>query len=133
MMKQVLLLAGVAALAAAAPAHAKPGHAKGHKGHHSRLDDGRAWFAPGIGGCPPGLARKHNGCLPPGQAKKLYDVGQRFPLSYGYRWGFEQIPYAMRARYGFDPRDHYYYGDGYLYRVDPRTMLIAQVVGAILR
>lgn len=23
-------------------------------------------------GCPPGLAKKHNGCLPPGQAKKVY-------------------------------------------------------------
>ena len=36
-------------------------------------------------------------------------------------------------RYGFDPRDQYYYGDGYLYRVDPATMLISQVVSAILR
>lgn len=29
-------------------------------------------------GCPPGLAKKHNGCLPPGQAKK-YVVGQPLP------------------------------------------------------
>ncbi len=28
--------------------------------------------------CPPGLAKKNNGCLPPGQAKK-YMVGQRLP------------------------------------------------------
>ena len=28
--------------------------------------------------CPPGLARKHNGCLPPGQAKK-WEVGHRVP------------------------------------------------------
>lgn len=28
--------------------------------------------------CPPGLAKKHNGCLPPGQAKK-YAVGDRLP------------------------------------------------------
>lgn len=26
--------------------------------------------------CPPGLAKKHNGCLPPGIAKKRYVVGQ---------------------------------------------------------
>ncbi|MES2985282.1 MAG: hypothetical protein V4735_08860 [Pseudomonadota bacterium] len=26
--------------------------------------------------CPPGLAKKNNGCLPPGQAKKRYSVGQ---------------------------------------------------------
>ncbi len=29
--------------------------------------------------CPPGLAKKHNGCLPPGQAKKRYRVGERLP------------------------------------------------------
>ncbi len=28
--------------------------------------------------CPPGLAKKHNGCLPPGQAKK-YRVGHTLP------------------------------------------------------
>ena len=29
-------------------------------------------------GCPPGLAKKNNGCLPPGQAKK-YAIGQPLP------------------------------------------------------
>jgi Ni/Co efflux regulator RcnB len=29
-------------------------------------------------GCPPGLAKKNNGCMPPGQAKK-WQVGQRLP------------------------------------------------------
>lgn len=29
-------------------------------------------------GCPPGLAKKNNGCLPPGQAKK-YQLGQPLP------------------------------------------------------
>jgi Ni/Co efflux regulator RcnB len=29
-------------------------------------------------GCPPGLAKKNNGCMPPGQAKK-YAVGQPLP------------------------------------------------------
>lgn len=33
--------------------------------------------------CPPGLAKKHNGCLPPGQAKK-YHVGERLPKGVGY-------------------------------------------------
>ncbi len=28
---------------------------------------------------PPGLAKKNNGCLPPGQAKKRYQVGQPLP------------------------------------------------------
>ena len=130
MMKQLLLLAGAAAFAFAAPAVAKPGKGKGNPHAHG-VHSGH--FAPGIGGCPPGLAKKNNGCLPPGQAKKLYNIGQRFPMGYGHAWSYNQIPYDLRNRYGFDPRSQYYYGDGYLYRVDPTTMLISQVVSAILR
>jgi len=33
------------------------------------------------GNCPPGLAKKNNGCLPPGQAKKLWLMGQPLPGS----------------------------------------------------
>ncbi|HYC96103.1 MAG TPA: hypothetical protein VEB39_10440, partial [Sphingomicrobium sp.] len=66
-------------------------------------------------------------------AKKLYNIGQRWPGNYGYAWNYNQIPYDLRTRYGFDPGYNYYYGDGYLYRVDPATMLISQVVSAILR
>ena len=126
-MKHLLILAGVAALASTAPAYAKPDHAKGNKGHgHS--------YSYGYGhSCPPGLAKKNNGCLPPGQAKKLYNVGQRYPGNYGYAWNYNQIPYDMRSQYHFDPNDRYYYGDGYIYQVDPATMLISQVVSAILR
>jgi hypothetical protein len=124
-MKQILLIAGVAALASTAPAIAKPDHAKGHGAH--------GYVGYGAGGCPPGLAKKNNGCMPPGQAKKLYNVGQRFPLGYGNAWNYNQIPYDLRSQYGFQPGSNYYYGDGYLYRVDPATMLISQVVSAILR
>ena len=127
-MKHLLIIASVAALAATAPAYAKPDHAKGHKGHHAQ---GHVGY--GIGGCPPGLAKKNNGCLPPGQAKKLYNRGQRWPGNYGYAWNYNQIPYDLRDRYDFDDDYRYYYGDGYLYQVDPATMLISQVVRAILR
>jgi opacity protein-like surface antigen len=127
-MKHLLILAGVAALASTSAAHAKPDHAKGNKGHAAH-----GYIGYGAGGCPPGLAKKNNGCLPPGQAKKLYNRGQRWPDNYGYAWNYSQIPYDLRNRYGFDPDDRYYYGDGYLYQVDPTTMLISQVVSAILR
>jgi hypothetical protein len=126
-MKHLLILAGIAALAATAPAYAKPDHAKGHKGH------AKGYVGYGASGCPPGLAKKNNGCLPPGQAKKLYNIGQRWPGSYGYRWNYNQIPYDLRTRYDFDDEYRYYYGDGYIYQVDPATMLISQVVSAILR
>jgi len=35
------------------------------------------------GHCPPGLAKKHNGCLPPGQAKK-WVIGQPLPPTVVY-------------------------------------------------
>jgi len=135
-MKHLLTLAGAAALAVAGPAIAKPGNGHGNgngNGHGNPYAYGvNGPVGYGVGGCPPGLAKKHNGCMPPGQAKKLYRVGQRFPLSYGNRWSYNQIPYDLRRQYGFDPDDRYYYGDGYVYRVDPKTMLIQQVVSALL-
>ena len=127
-MKLTLILAGAAALATANPAFGKPGHDTPHGNGHGHA--GPVGY--GVGGCPPGLAKKHNGCLPPGQAKKLYNVGQRFPRSYGLPWTYNQIPYDLRTRYGLPTQGNYYYGDGYLYRVDPRTMLIQQVVSALL-
>lgn len=36
------------------------------------------------GHCPPGLAKKNNGCLPPGQAKKLWVIGQPLPAGVVY-------------------------------------------------
>lgn len=123
-MKRLILAASLAALAAASPAISKPDHGK----HHGQ--NGPVGY--GAGGCPPGLAKKSMGCLPPGRAKKLYNVGQHYPSSYGYPWDYDQIPYEMRREYGFDPNSRYYYGDGYVYRVDPRTMLISQIVNALL-
>jgi|SRR6478735_2617088 hypothetical protein len=129
-MKQILLMAGAAALAIAGPAVAKPGHGQGHGNSQSYGTHGNVGY--GVGGCPPGLAKKNNGCMPPGQAKKLY-AGQHFASQYGDRYGFGQIPYDLRNRYNLDPRDRYYYGNGNLYQVDPRTMLVEQVISALLR
>jgi hypothetical protein len=125
-MKHVLLFAGAAALTIAGPSVAKPGH-----GNHAHGYDNAVGY--GLGGCPPGLAKKHNGCLPPGQAKKMFRVGQRYDLGYGTRYGFGQIPYSLRNQYDLDPRDRYYYNNGYIYQVDPRTLLVQQVISALLR
>jgi hypothetical protein len=123
MMKQLLLLAGAAALGIAGPAIAKPGHGHGHGQHAHGYS---------LAGCPPGLAKKSPRCIPPGQAKKLAR-GQRWQNAYGDRYGFRQIPYDLRQRYDLDPRDRYYYANGYLYQVDPRTLLVQQVISALLR
>ena len=69
-------------------------------------------------GCPPGLAKKNNGCLPPGQARKL--IGLALPTAYASGY----LPERLRDLYR-DDDDHYFrYGDGYLYRVDRRSNLV---------
>jgi len=142
-MKKLLLIAGAAAIAFGTPAVAKPdnhgGHGKSQAGKsHGRhvvttRTGGRLYALDSRGNCPPGLAKKNNGCLPPGQAKKLYNVGQRYNRNFGNLWSYNQIPYDLRDRYDFDQSDRYYYDNGYIYQVDPRTMLIQQVVSALLR
>jgi hypothetical protein len=139
-MKHAILLAGAVALGFAGPAIAKPGNGNGHgngngNGHayaHG-FQGGRDAVGYGVGGCPPGLAKKNNGCLPPGQAKKLFRTGQRFSTNYGTRWSYGHIPYNLRSRYDLSAQDRYYYNNGYLYQVDPRTMIVQQVISALLR
>ncbi|GMN03231.1 hypothetical protein [Erythrobacter sp. MTPC3] len=181
-----------------------------------------------IDGCPSGLAKKRNGCLPPGQARKQYrsydpgffgllgarggdyfyddgfllgydgnnlagfvpllagalGIGNIWPTSYparrlpayysdyygldderGYRYadnviyrvepetaaitsiaalltgdditigqpmprGYDvyNVPYAYRGRYADGPNARYRYADGYVYEIDPETMLVASAI-----
>ena len=131
-MKQLIILAGAAAFAAAGPALAKPGNGHGNGNGHANHHDGYNRVGYGVGGCPPGLAKKNNGCLPPGQARKLAR-GQRWDSGYGSSYAYNRIPYDVRRRYDLSSRDRYYYQNGNLYAVDPRTMLVQQVVSALLR
>ena len=145
MMFKLILAAGAAALAIAAPAAADPGKGKGqghgakqgqvskaHGKQAKRIYQGHAaanfW---GNGNCPPGLAKKNNGCLPPGIAKRHFNVGDRWNGNYGL-WNYNQVPVDWRNQYGLDPVNRYYYRDGYLYSVDPRTRLVEDVIRAIL-
>ena len=129
-MKQLFLIAGATALGFAGPALAKPGngHGYGHGNPHGYDYNGPKGY--GVGGCPPGLRNK--GCMPPGQAKKLLR-GDRWRNGYGSRYAYREIPYDLRQRYDLDASDRYYYSNGYLYRVDPRTLVIEQVISALLR
>ena len=136
-MKSIFILAGAAALAVSGAAIAHPGHGQGRG--HEQADRDRDWGDRhgdegrwANGNCPPGLAKKHNGCLPPGQARKLAR-GQRWQNMYGSRYAYGQIPYSLRNQYNLNPRYNYYYDNGYLYQVNPRTMLVQQVISALLR
>jgi len=133
-MKKLLMVAAVSAMAAAAPAIAKPGNGHGHGyGHGFDYDSPAEGY--GRGGCPPGLAKKAVPCMPPGQAKKLFGVGQRVPYGYGGLMSYNRVPYSVRSYYGrqLNPYSRYIYNNGYVYRVDPRTMVVEQILSALTR
>ena len=141
-MKQAFLIGGAFALAlVAAPAEAKPGKGKGHKNQGAYSQDVRypAYGYQEARGCPPGLAKKGNGCLPPGQAKKRLAIGSRYVGDYGYRqYGYNDLPPYVRDRYLDGRPDYYdnynyYYDQGYLYRVDPTTQVVEQIIRALIR
>jgi Ni/Co efflux regulator RcnB len=66
------------------------------------------------GKCPPGLAKKHNGCMPPGQAKK-WDVGRPLPADVRYY----EVPQPLLVQLG-PPAPGYRY-----VRVDDNILLLA--------
>lgn len=83
-----------------------------------------AYGAPGNGhGCPPGLAKKDNGCLPPGQAKKIYGTGERLDGEY--------IIIDRPDRFDLDRDGTYYRVGDYVYRVDRETREVLALIGAV--
>ena len=80
----------------------------------------------------PRLATETPPCGPPGIATQQFGIGQRFAPSGFSPYAYNQIPYDLRSQYGLNPYNRYYYGNGYLYGVNPRTMLVQQVIGALL-
>ena len=123
-----LLLAAAAVMVTAGSAAAKPDHGNPHSQGHG------APIGYGVGGCPPGLAKKNAACMPPGRYKKLFEVGQRVPYNFQGLGGYDSLPFDVRHRYGasLDPRARYIYDNGYVYRVDPTTMVVSQVLQTIL-
>jgi hypothetical protein len=81
------------------------------------------YFAPRFQGgrCPPGLAKKYNGCMPPGQAKK-WAIGYPLPRNAI----FYDLPPPLLAQLGYP-------GPGYRYvRVAADVLLIAAGTGMVL-
>ncbi len=73
------------------------------------------------GRCPPGLARKHNGCQPPGQAR-AYALGQPLPPAVIYH----DVPASVSVQIGLPPA-------GYRYvRVAADILLIAVGTGMVI-
>ena len=85
----------------------------------------RDWDRSYAQGCPPGLAKKHNGCQPPGQAKKYYRRGD---VLYGDYYRVRDYDrYRLERRDGWD----YYRDDDRIYRVDSTTRKVLAVFNLI--
>lgn len=88
----------------------------------------RSWWRQTYGrNCPPGLAKKGNGCLPPGQAKKRYVVGQALPSIVV----IGSVPSGLRlspAPAGY----RYAYVDGDILLIDAVSRLVADVIVNLL-
>ena len=84
----------------------------------------------GRGNCPPGLAKKNNGCLPPGQAKKRYVVGQPLPAGLVVA----DLPRDLALRLGSAPAG-YRYGlvDGDFVKLAVGTMLVVDAIDSFVR
>lgn len=73
------------------------------------------------GRCPPGLAKKHNGCMPPGQARK-WVVGRPLPREVIYY----SLPPPIVVQLGAPPPGHRYV------RVASDILLIAIGTGMVV-
>jgi Ni/Co efflux regulator RcnB len=73
--------------------------------------------------CPPGLAKKNNGCMPPGQAKKLgYSVGQPLPAGAV----ISAVPADILRQLGAAPVGHRYV------RVGDDVLLVSSATQAVI-
>lgn len=76
--------------------------------------------------CPPGLAKKGNGCLPPGQAKKIFARGERLNSEWYDRYN---VPASHRDMYSDNSDSYYRYDDGgYIYRVNRQSNLVSGLI-----
>jgi Ni/Co efflux regulator RcnB len=124
-----LAVLGLAALLASTGVLADKGGKHGHGNKHEQRDDDRRYddrrndisiqvyfgnndrrivneyYAPEFraGHCPPGLAKKGNGCMPPGQAKK-WRKGQPLPQGIAYY----ELPHDLVYRMPPPPPRHRY-------------------------
>lgn len=173
-MRNLILIASAAAMAASMPALAKPGKGGGQGAAHASAKGGKSEVraaagarakvrAPvrgqrvtagdrngngildsrerraagnryGANDCPPGLARKDNGCLPPGQARKIFTQGQRIPAGYNFYTDYSAIPVQYRDDIPEMYRSgdyRYIYRDNVVYVVDPATRLVRGIFDLI--
>lgn len=99
--------------------HADMAHAKPMKNTKTMRAHGR------FKACPPGLAKKNAGCLPPGQWRK----GDRLPSSWVSQYvRYRELPRFYRERTAFNPSYRYIYRDNRVTIVDAATRVIVKTL-----
>ena len=100
-----------------------PPGASGAKFGDRQRESVRDYFEPRVraGRCPPGLAKKHNGCLPPGQARK-WAIGQALPREL-VRY---PLPVELKRELGRPPAGYEYV------RVDNDILLLIIGTGMVV-
>jgi Ni/Co efflux regulator RcnB len=91
-------------------------------------DTVRSWYRSeyAAGRCPPGLAKKNNGCLPPGQAKRMWNMGEPLPRQVAYY----PLPRELYAQLTPPPYGYQYVRvDNDILLMVIATRLIAGVLG----
>lgn len=141
-MRSVLVDVLVLAIVLPGPLLAEKGDkGKKHKGKKSdavtvsfradQRDHVRGYFVEkhGPGNCPPGLAKKNRQCLPPGQLKKRYVVGQPVPQEIEIR----AVPEDLVVMIG-PPPSGYRYGliDGDVVEVTVTTRVVVDFIDVII-
>ena len=138
--RRLLAIASLAVLLAPPPAGAKD-HPKGKRGkkHADTVvfvdadrDAYRRYWVETYGRdrCPPGLAKKGNGCLPPGQAKKRYVVGRVLPPVVVV----ERVPAVLVPRLRTAPPGYeYVWVDGDVLLMKTSTRLVVDAIVALLQ
>ena len=134
-MRNALTIFALATLAFSSAAWAEKGvHGNGYGNKDKGDYQGRDENDRGYGdrdldrGCPPGLAKKHDGCRPPGQVRNYYARGQYLPRGYSRYTAYRDIPEGYRSRIRYGDRYRYIYQDNRVYVVDPATRLIRDIV-----
>lgn len=146
-MRLFCLLAGAGALAVAAPAAARPDH-----GHHARQHAQHRAVKRAQRREHRAVKREHRAEQRAHRAERRVEHyrardrhwqhvrhqhrahfyrGQRYRSGYATYYSYDRVPWRVRHEYRLSDRYRYYYSDGYVYVVDPRTMLIQQVIAAL--
>ena len=80
-------------------------------------------------GCPPGLAKKDNGCTPPGLARKEGLPQDHARIGETVDEGY--IVLRDPARLGLDPAYRYVRDGDIVYRIDSDTKRILSIIGLL--